>query len=154
MAERAARRDELVSLAQKATQVTSFAPTDEVLALRPAGTSRGEIIRGVATSGTTPVVGAPTTTYVADLAAGNYFQLTAGGNITMSAPTGAALGQRVIFEIIQDATGGRTVTWNAAFKVTWSNTGNTTEKRSVVQFVVSNATGPVLTQAAAQSPYN
>lgn len=38
------------------------------------------------------------------------------GNITMAAPTNAKVGALLTFNIAQDGTGGRTITWNAAFK--------------------------------------
>ena len=41
------------------------------------------------------------------------------GNITINAPTSPARGQRLELTFLQDGTGGRTVTWNAAFKTAW-----------------------------------
>ncbi|HWY77186.1 MAG TPA: hypothetical protein VN281_16305 [Verrucomicrobiae bacterium] len=49
-------------------------------------------------------------------ALGNYFRLTATGNFMLQNPSGGADGQRVTFEIIQDATGGRTMTFGNAYK--------------------------------------
>jgi hypothetical protein len=49
-------------------------------------------------------------------ALGNYFRLTATSNLMLQNPTGAADGQRMTFEIIQDATGGRTMTFGSAYK--------------------------------------
>jgi hypothetical protein len=47
----------------------------------------------------------------------NAFVLTLGGNRTMAAPTSPLSGQVINLLIKQDATGSRTITWNAAF--TW-----------------------------------
>ena len=39
------------------------------------------------------------------------------GNLTLNAPTGTVSdGQKLTFRLTQDATGGRTLTWNAAFQ--------------------------------------
>jgi hypothetical protein len=43
-------------------------------------------------------------------------QVTIGGNRTFAAPTGLIAGQTMLLYVIQDATGGRTLTWNTAFK--------------------------------------
>lgn len=46
----------------------------------------------------------------------NVYELTLGGNRTMSAPTGIKPGYTYILFLIQDGTGSRTVTWNSVFK--------------------------------------
>lgn len=51
-------------------------------------------------------------------ALGNVFTVTLGGNRTMDAPTNPVNGQKIIYRIRQDATGSRTLTWNAAFSFT------------------------------------
>jgi len=43
-------------------------------------------------------------------------QVTLGGNRTFGAPTGMVNGAFYALNVIQDATGSRTVTWNALFK--------------------------------------
>lgn len=48
-------------------------------------------------------------------AQGNEFRVTLGGNRTMAAPTNPADGQTITYEIVQDGTGSRTLTWDAAF---------------------------------------
>ena len=53
----------------------------------------------------------------------------------MSAPTNMRTGQDLTFLLLQDGTGGFTVTWDAVFKVSWSDTGNTANKRSNIRFV-------------------
>tara|TARA_R110000803_G_scaffold38694_2_gene83648 strand:+ start:830 stop:2164 length:1335 start_codon:yes stop_codon:yes gene_type:complete len=58
-------------------------------------------------------------------------------NTTINAPTNGNIGDTLTFTIIQDATGGRTVTWNSVYKfnVAWSDAGNTASTRSTVQFI-------------------
>lgn len=50
---------------------------------------------------------------------------------------GLEVGDRVVFSITQDATGGRNVSWDSAFKfpVAWSNTGNTAGKTTSIEFM-------------------
>lgn len=50
-----------------------------------------------------------------DMATGFDFSLTLGGNRTMAAPTNVKVGQKGRLRVIQDGTGGRTLTWNANF---------------------------------------
>lgn len=59
--------------------------------------------------------------------------ITLTGNTTINAPTGAWTGARMTFVFTQDGTGGRTVTWNAAFKVNWTPT-TTANKINTVSF--------------------
>jgi hypothetical protein len=54
-------------------------------------------------------------TIAVNAALGNDFRVTLGGNRTMGAPSNPADGQMIIFELTQDGTGSRTVTWNAAY---------------------------------------
>jgi hypothetical protein len=85
-------------------------------------------------------------------AKGNYFlvgPITASDR-TMSAPTNARKGQVITHEIVQDSTGGRALAWNAIFLNTWSNTGNTANKRSVISHVYN---GTNWVQHGAQGPY-
>lgn len=83
--------------------------------------------------------------------AGNYFTVTIAGNRTMAAPTNfPANGQRITYTIIQDGVGGRTMAWNAVFKVTWSDTGNTLNKRSSISFIYD---GTNWNQDGAQTAY-
>ena len=48
---------------------------------------------------------------------GTHFRLTATNNFLLQNPAGASDAQRMVFEIIQDATGGRTMTLGNAFKL-------------------------------------
>lgn len=74
-------------------------------------------------------------TILVDHSLGPEYQVTLGGNRTMGAPSNVVVGKRITFVIIQDGTGGRTLAWNAAYKVTWSDAGNTLGKRSTISFV-------------------
>ena len=54
-----------------------------------------------------------------DVSASPIAKLTLGGNRTLSAPTNAVgSGQYISLLVIQDGTGSRTLTWNAAYKFT------------------------------------
>lgn len=53
-------------------------------------------------------------------------------NLTINEPSTPVRGFRLTIRLIQDGTGGRTVTWNAVFKNAWSDAGNTANKRSVI----------------------
>lgn len=68
----------------------------------------------------------------------------------VGAPLNPTTGQRITFTLIQDGTGARAVTWNAVFKVSWSDTGNTLNKRSSISF---NYDGTNWNQDGAQTPY-
>jgi hypothetical protein len=73
-------------------------------------------------------------TIATDAATGATKAITLTGNTTMSAPTNAASGRRLRYIFTQDATGGRTVTWNAVFKQAWTPT-TTANKVNVIEFV-------------------
>ncbi|MGH3848722.1 MAG: hypothetical protein ACRDRT_03290, partial [Pseudonocardiaceae bacterium] len=47
-------------------------------------------------------------------------RMTLTANLTINAPTRAYKGQWLLFELSQDATGGRTMTFNAVFKKNWT----------------------------------
>jgi hypothetical protein len=57
-----------------------------------------------------PVTLTDAATIATDASLGNHFRVTLGGNRTLGAPTNVTDGQRVIWELIQDATGSRTIT--------------------------------------------
>lgn len=59
-----------------------------------------------------------------DMSLGYNAKVTLGGDRTFAAPTNPKAGLTYALEVIQDATGGRTVTWNAAFK--WGSAGTPT----------------------------
>lgn len=56
------------------------------------------------------------------------------GNMTINAPTGSHTGMEIIFLFVQDATGGRALTWNAAYLTTFQP-DTRASSRSVVAFV-------------------
>jgi hypothetical protein len=89
-------------------------------------------------------------TITVDAASSDFFTVTLGGNRTMGAPSNPTKWQRIMFKILQDGTGGRTLAWNAAFKHAWSDTGNTLNKFSTISFVYD---GTNWAQDGAQSPY-
>lgn len=91
-------------------------------------------------------------TIVVDAAAGNWRRVTLAGNRTMGAPSNATIGQEILFEIIQDGTGGRTLAWNATyiFHTAWTDAGNTANKRSFVAFKYN---GTDWRQQMPQTPY-
>lgn len=109
----------------------------------------GSAWRRVARSVQTPVsVGNAT---AANLANGQIIATTLSENTTVSAPTNLpAQGERVTFQFTQDATGGRTVAWNAAyvFPAAWSNTGNTAGKKCVAEFVSDGSALVLLSQSS------
>ena len=55
-------------------------------------------------------------TIATDASLGNVFTVTLGGNRTLGAPTNPTNGQRITYVIRQDATGSRTLGYNAAFR--------------------------------------
>jgi hypothetical protein len=55
-------------------------------------------------------------TITTDASAGTIFTVTLGGNRTMAAPTNPVVGQAIEYQLKQDGTGSRTLTWNAAFR--------------------------------------
>lgn len=76
-----------------------------------------------------------------DCALGGYAKVTLGGSRTMAAPTNTRNGAVYILEVIQDGTGSRTLTWNAAF--VWSGgtaptLTTTAGKRDFFTFICSN----------------
>ena len=86
-----------------------------------------------------------------DLSQGKIVIFNTGANatVTWAAPTNVpTAGSSVTVIITQDATGGRTVAWNAAyiFPTAWTNTGNTANKVSTQHFV-SDGTKLVATGA-------
>lgn len=62
-----------------------------------------------------PVALTDAATISVDASLGNHFRVTLGGNRTLGNPTNATDGQKLLFEIIQDATGSRTLTLDTKF---------------------------------------
>lgn len=110
--------------------IPNGAPT---ISLNMAGGDPPAITTQVVVFGATPAL---------DCSLGNNVTLSTSltGNITWGAPTNVPQrGQSVTILMTQDGTGGRTVSWNAAysFPVAWTNTGNTLGKVSMVVFVAN-----------------
>jgi hypothetical protein len=62
-----------------------------------------------------PVALTDAATIVTDASQGNHFRVTLGGNRTLANPTNGIDGQKVVWELIQDATGSRTLTLGGKF---------------------------------------
>lgn len=54
-------------------------------------------------------------TITTDASAGNYFRVTLAGNRTLANPTNPSDGQRIVWELIQDGTGTRTLAYDTKF---------------------------------------
>lgn len=82
---------------------------------------------GTATFSGRSIVTPDTVTYAAtttiDASTGNHFRITLTGNLTLAAPSNPTDGQRILIELIQNGTGGYTLTLDSAFNVTTSITG-------------------------------
>jgi len=61
------------------------------------------------------------------------FRTTLTGNLSVQAPNSAWYGCEIEFQLIQDGTGGRTVAWNAIFKVNWTP-DTTAGKTNTIRF--------------------
>lgn len=66
-------------------------------------------------AGLGPVTLTDAATIATDVSLGDHFRVTLSGNRTLGNPTNMLNGQRVIWELIQDATGSRTLTLDTAF---------------------------------------
>lgn len=80
-------------------------------------------------------------TVTIDLSLGSYFTLTIGGSRTL-AISNATVGQKFVIRILQDGTGGRTVTWFSTIK--WPNgivptLTSTLSKADTFGFIVTSA---------------
>lgn len=73
----------------------------------------------------TPVALTDAATIATDASLGNHFRVTLGGNRTLGNPTNPTDGQRILWEIIQDATGSRTLAFDTAFAFGTDITGVT-----------------------------
>jgi hypothetical protein len=93
---------------------------------------------------TAPAVAALTdgATIAVNAALGNDFRVTLAGNRTLANPTNPANGQRVIFQVTQDATGSRTLTYGSAydFGTAGAPTLTTTAAKTDLLKFVYNAT--------------
>lgn len=100
----------------------------------------GQRIRGLHMASTVQVIAdAATLNWNMDL--GSVMKVTIGGNRTMAAPTNHVAGGTYTAIINQDATGNRTMTWNAVFKFAGgSKTLTTTANATDVATFVSDGT--------------
>ena len=73
---------------------------------------------------------------------------TLTGAITITAANGRAVGKRLTFDMTQDATGGRVVTWDAIFKAGAFAPNTAAGKRNVVTFMFDGTNYVMLSQAA------
>lgn len=62
-----------------------------------------------------PVTLSDGATISTDASLGTHFRVTLAGNRTLANPTGATDGQRITWEIIQDGTGSRTLSYDTKF---------------------------------------
>ena len=111
----------------------------------------GEATLGVVRLATGVVTLTDASAISVDAGSGSYFVVTLGGNRTVAAPSNPVLGQRISFLVKQDASGGRTLSWNGIFRVSWSNSGNSANKSTSVSFVFD---GSYWNQDGAQVPYH
>jgi hypothetical protein len=68
------------------------------------------ILRGIATATLTDAA-----TIATDASTGNHFRVTLTGNRTLGNPTNATDGQKIVWEVIQDGTGSRTLAFGNKF---------------------------------------
>jgi hypothetical protein len=62
-----------------------------------------------------PITLTDAATITTDATLGLHFRVTLGGNRTLANPTGLVDGQRILFEIVQDGTGNRTLSYGSMF---------------------------------------
>lgn len=93
-------------------------------------------------------------TILVDASLGNWYYVKLAGNRTLSNPTGAADGQKIIFEFIQDGTGSRTITLGSKFtfgtsipSITLTTTAN---KRDFLGVIYSQPDDKYFVQAFTQ----
>lgn len=72
-----------------------------------------------------PVTLTDAATIATDASLGTHFRVTLGGNRTLDNPTNPADGQKVVWELIQDGTGSRTITLGTSFALGTDITGVT-----------------------------
>ncbi|HKU18825.1 MAG TPA: hypothetical protein VJP80_06155 [Candidatus Saccharimonadales bacterium] len=66
-------------------------------------------------TGPAPVTLTDAATIATDASLGSHFRVTLGGNRTLGNPTNSTDGQKVMWELIQDGTGSRTITLGGNF---------------------------------------
>lgn len=93
-----------VAVAAAATTITNSNITDQRV--------KSTVLSSLSNTPTALADGASIAT---NAALGTYFRVTLGGNRTLANPTNPTDGQRIMWELIQDGTGGRTITLDTAF---------------------------------------
>jgi hypothetical protein len=97
----------------------------------------------VITAGVSVITYAATITPVATAA--NHFRCTLTGNVTLNAPTGGVDGQKITVELLQDATGGRTLTLGTGFglgtDITTVTLTTTASKRDYLALIFNAPSG-------------
>lgn len=102
---------------QDISAVVTVTPASPVASYLPTtgGTMTGPLTLTGADLAATPVALTDATTISVNAAAGNNFRVTLGGSRVMGNPASPSDGQRITFEVIQDATGSRTLSWGSAY---------------------------------------
>ena len=70
---------------------------------------------------------------------GNQFLVTLGGNRTLAAPSNATAGQTGSIYVIQDGTGGRTLSYNTVYKFVSGVAPTATSTTSAVDLLIYSA---------------
>lgn len=89
---------------------------NDTMTLVSDGTNMIEIGRSRYTT-IAPVTLTDQATIATDATASSHYRVTLAGNRTLGNPTGARDGQKMVWQIKQDATGGRTITLDSKFDV-------------------------------------
>lgn len=106
--------DSSVTIGGTGTDPTVAVSTATLASLAPVASPTFTGTATFAKTVNTPVPLTDGATIAVDASLGNLFVVTLGGNRTMGVPSTPSDGQRVMFEIIQDGTGSRTVTWSSS----------------------------------------
>jgi hypothetical protein len=109
--------------AQGGLTLSTTANTIDVINLAWDGTNWHEVSRALSTASyvlqSSLPLGVVALTYgstiSANAALGNAFTVTLTGNATMANPTNPIAGQKIVYELTQDSTGSRVITWGSAF---------------------------------------
>lgn len=113
----------------------------------PTGTSSTTVALGNHTHAASVVPIAPVAltdaaTIAVDASLGNHFRVTLGGNRTLGAPSNPTDGQKILVEVKQDATGSRTLAYNAIYRfgsdVTSPTLTTTASKTDFLGFVYNS----------------
>lgn len=117
-----------------------------------AGTSNKLVAAGQIYTANAPVVTSGSGSFALNLNAGRVFQRTLTGNSTLANPTNQVAGQSGVIYIIQDATGGRTLSLGANFKPIGGAPGINTgaNKVNVFSYLVRSATNISLSYLGAE----